>query len=218
MRKQESINKEIAKYEARIARQSANLTKKEAVLAKLGINSEADWIAYKLEHGGDNSKEFNTVLWAWIERSIVVEDIEDAERRLAKAEKELAEVLEAEAKKEALNEAKIPEIEAYLDYWLAKAIEYYKASNLLVEVYAGNPETVTEKDLISERNRKSDAITRKLLAKVGKVVKTSGLEIGLDGNINGFIKGEKGSVEIRSILAGGWNIQILHSRLLFIDL
>lgn len=216
MRKQETINKEIAKYEARIVRLSALLLKKEAVLSKLGINTEADWRAYKIEHDGDNSKEFNTVLWAWINRSIVVDDIEDAERRLAFAEKELAVVLEAEAKKEALNEARIPEIEAYLDYWLAKTIEYYKEHNLLVETYAGDPATATVKELTDERNRKSDVITRRLLAKVGKVLKTSGLNIGLDGNINGFVRGEKGSVEVRSILAGGWNIQCLHSRLLFI--
>ena len=218
MRKQESITKEIAKIEARIARLSGLLVKKEAVLSKLGIHTEADWRSYKEEHDGDNSKEFNTVLWAWINRSIVVDDLNYAERQLERAERELDEVLKVEAAKEALNESKIPEIEAYLDYWLAKAIKYYKAHNLLVETYAGDPATATEKDLIDERNRKSDVITRRILSKVGKVSRTSGLEIGLDGNINGFVRGEKGSVEIRSVLAGGWNIQRLHSRLLFIEI
>lgn len=47
----------------------------------------------------------------------------------------------------------------------------------------------------------------------GKVTDAS-LYIGDDGNINGHVKGEKGSAKVQTILAGGYNIQCLHYRLL----
>ena len=58
---------------------------------------------------------------------------------------------------------------------------------------------------------------------VGEIVDASNLSIGLDGNINGIIIGKLGTVEISTILAGGYNQnvivnvkhgQILHHRLL----
>lgn len=50
---------------------------------------------------------------------------------------------------------------------------------------------------------------------VGKVTEISMGRIGADGSFNGVVKGEKGIVQIETILAGGYNIQRLHYRVLF---
>ena len=49
--------------------------------------------------------------------------------------------------------------------------------------------------------------------KAGTVTDYSGLHCGCSC-FEGFIKGDKGTVEVRSVLAGGWNIQKLHVRVL----
>lgn len=47
----------------------------------------------------------------------------------------------------------------------------------------------------------------------GKVTDAK-LYIADDGNINGLVKGENGTAKVQTILAGGYNIQTLHYRLL----
>jgi DNA repair exonuclease SbcCD ATPase subunit len=47
----------------------------------------------------------------------------------------------------------------------------------------------------------------------GKVTEAE-LFVADDGNINGFVTGEKGKAKVQTILAGGYNIQCLHYRLL----
>lgn len=61
--------------------------------------------------------------------------------------------------------------------------------------------------------QKLDILTR-AWAKVGRVTKLSFVNLGSDGSFNGFIDGEKGRVYIETILAGGYNIQRLHYRVL----
>lgn len=61
--------------------------------------------------------------------------------------------------------------------------------------------------------QKLDILT-KAWSKVGRVTKLSFAHIGSDGSFNGFIDGEKGRVQIETILAGGYNIQRLHYRVL----
>ena len=65
-------------------------------------------------------------------------------------------------------------------------------------------EVVTRKKVLISRVEK----------KVGKIQDASGLYLGVDGEINGYIKGEKAAVEVRTIYAGGHNIQCLHYRVL----
>ena len=76
--------------------------------------------------------------------------------------------------------------------------------------------TKLEKELIQEeRNRKALYIYYNIYNRVGKVLDATNLYIGSDGNINGCIIGEKGQVNVNTILAGGYNIQCLHYRVLF---
>ena len=50
--------------------------------------------------------------------------------------------------------------------------------------------------------------------KAGKILDCSNLYIGVNGDINGTIKGEIKEVKVTSIIAGGWNIQCKHFRVL----
>lgn len=49
-------------------------------------------------------------------------------------------------------------------------------------------------------------------------VTSAELHVGADGNVNGTITGTEGSARLETIFAGGYNIQRLHTRLLFHEL
>ena len=75
-------------------------------------------------------------------------------------------------------------------------------------------------DEIDADNRKAikRVVTELILRteeKAGNVKDYTCLHVGPNG-IEGYIEGDKGTVEVRSILAGGWNIQRLHVRVLVI--
>ena len=61
-------------------------------------------------------------------------------------------------------------------------------------------------------NRKEQFLAR-ITKKVGNLLDVN-LHMGSDLSINGTAKGDKGSVSVYSILAGGWNIQKVHYRVL----
>jgi len=67
-----------------------------------------------------------------------------------------------------------------------------------------------DKDIAARKVRFVDTITKKL----GTDIQSSKLSIGVDGSVNGFVKGVDKSVDVYSILAGGYNIQKLHYRVL----
>lgn len=64
-----------------------------------------------------------------------------------------------------------------------------------------------------EAERKYKQFVAKIEKKVGEVEEAN-LVIGIDGNINGLVKGTKGKALVETILAGGYNIQCLHYRIL----
>ena len=61
---------------------------------------------------------------------------------------------------------------------------------------------------------KKATLIAKITKKAGEIVDTSGLYIALDMNINGVVIGTEKTVTVRTILAGGYNIQKLHYRVL----
>lgn len=61
-------------------------------------------------------------------------------------------------------------------------------------------------------NKKANLLGR-VTELTGKVTEAN-LYIGQDGNINGYVVGDKGKVTVQTIIAGGYNIQIAHYRLL----
>lgn len=71
------------------------------------------------------------------------------------------------------------------------------------------------KDLKREAEMKYDDIIERTNSVVGQITDASELRIGSTrGELNGFIKGERGKAEVESIMAGGYNIQCLHIRTL----
>lgn len=75
-------------------------------------------------------------------------------------------------------------------------------------------ETRLEALLNREVARKKKHLIMRIKEKAGEIVDANGLNIGVNSEINGFIKGSKATVEVRTIYAGGYNIQCLHYRVL----
>ncbi|WP_291632198.1 hypothetical protein [Clostridium sp.] len=71
-----------------------------------------------------------------------------------------------------------------------------------------------EKHLENEVARKKEDLLIRITKVIGKITDASYLYIANDANLNGTIIGETGKAEIRTILAGGYNIQCLHYRVL----
>lgn len=71
-----------------------------------------------------------------------------------------------------------------------------------------------EKILAREVVSKRKALITRVEKKIGKIKDAEYLNIGVDGNLNGYINGELGTCKITSIYAGGYNIQSLHYRIL----
>lgn len=71
-------------------------------------------------------------------------------------------------------------------------------------------DSILDKEVVS---KKKNLISR--IEKVtGNIVDAQGLYIADNGSINGFVIGEEGKAEVETIYAGGYNIQILHYRVL----
>ena len=60
---------------------------------------------------------------------------------------------------------------------------------------------------------KNKNLFNKVERQVGQITEAH-LHIGVDGNINGTVNGEKGNAKVTTIYAGGYNIQCLHYRVL----
>ena len=70
------------------------------------------------------------------------------------------------------------------------------------------------KDVAEEKRRKYDYIIDKTNAIVGQITDAGNLLIGMSGELNGFIVGDKGRASVKTIDAGGYNIQCYHFRTL----
>ena len=61
---------------------------------------------------------------------------------------------------------------------------------------------------------KYNDFVNRIKEKAGEIQDVSGLKIANNGIINGVVVGDKHTVKVETILAGGYNIQILHYRVL----
>ena len=71
-----------------------------------------------------------------------------------------------------------------------------------------------EKLIQKEAESKEKMLIARVNKAVGIIVEALELKVGVNGELNGYIKGEKGTCKIESIYAGGYNIQCLHYRVL----
>lgn len=78
----------------------------------------------------------------------------------------------------------------------------------------GDFDAEMRKMVADEKNRKYDDIINRTNEEVGTITDAAGLKVDGRCNLNGFIIGERGTVKVESIYAGGWNIQCLHIRTL----
>ena len=70
------------------------------------------------------------------------------------------------------------------------------------------------KDLQTEYDRKYDFIIARTNEIVGQITDASNLSVGPKGDLNGYIIGTKGCCSVKTIGAGGYNIQCYHFRTL----
>ena len=105
----------------------------------------------------------------------------------------------------ALRDAERKADKAYCRKW-SDFMEYNNRDTLDVEAL--------RKDLNREAELKYDDIIERTNAICGKITDASGLEVGLKGDLDGYIKGERGTAKVQTIGAGGYNIQCFHFRTL----
>ena len=79
--------------------------------------------------------------------------------------------------------------------------------------YSINSELL-QKDLDYEANCKYDFIIERVNEIVGQITDASHLSVGNKGDLNGIIIGAKGKASVKTIDAGGYNVQCYHFRTL----
>jgi len=212
MTRVEKVNSRIVKLEAERA-----MLETKAEKAREALN---DWKVYYIER-----------------------DIKQNERALERAKVALEDAKVKDAKDEELNSiARIPVIEEFLEkYRVAitkfhmerveelkswrrapetKAMRYadrcrYVQKHFRTDtiVYAERGPEYLENDIKKDVDAKRQIFMTRIKDKTGEIYSTM-LRIGMNGEINGIVRGEKGAVTVKTIGAGGWNIQKLHFRVL----
>lgn len=87
----------------------------------------------------------------------------------------------------------------------------------LLKFHSYNDEVFFErlnKMLDREVESKRKTLIARIQKKAGNIVDAKGLYIGHNGEINGVVIGDKATVKVQTIYAGGYNIQCLHYRVL----
>lgn len=111
---------------------------------------------------------------------------------------------------------------SYVDRWGKTRTEERKVADGYYEQFAPyyrerNIEEASaklERDLRDEYNRKYDFIITRTNEIVGQITDASNLKVGAKGDLNGWIVGTKGCCSVKTIGAGGYNIQCFHFRTL----
>lgn len=75
-----------------------------------------------------------------------------------------------------------------------------------------------EKDTAADKKAKREMFYARIAEITGAIKDAKYLTIGDNGEINGIVYGDKGTVSVETISAGGWNIQCFHFRVLVRDL
>lgn len=89
--------------------------------------------------------------------------------------------------------------------WLKDYFGYHSLSDALAAL-----KTLLDR----EADAKYDDIIERTNKIVGQITDASQLEIGMKGDLNGYITGTRGKASVQTIGAGGYNIQVYHFRTL----
>lgn len=206
----ENTTKAIEKKENLIVKKEAQIEKKYKALEKLNIKDPKS-----------KTKE-DTYYLRETDRSLYIEafglyyDIESLQEDITKATKEIKEKKESLKKYEdqlniEINKENAPKIQVLVDFlesWKEEARAFY-----LKERLYDNEEDL-ERFLQREVKAKYEDLVNRISKVTGEIKDCKNLYIASNGCINGFVIGEKAKAEVETILAGGYNIQCLHYRVL----
>ena len=219
----------LEKRKALTAKAAAKLNKLEAKAAAMGILGK---MCYELE----TAEQKMLVLDVDSARDNL-EEAKSKEREAAKAAEKAHEALGKAPKTEEVIEANMPEAiqeffnkwrEAFVNAWMEKmsemrALAVTSHTEYMMEMNRHGAEWWvrihwTREEWEKEADSQKKAKMLNLIARVRKVVGTitdaNGLYLTDNGEINGVVKGTEGNAAVRTIVAGGWNIQRLHFRTL----
>lgn len=201
--------------EERIRKTEETISKKEKLLERY----------YKKIDKISSSNEYENEEWRECDLEGCKDDIKRTERSISE-KKELLEKYKGELNKvnedrniydkyvpESMKEM-VKELESQWNIWDKERREF-----LSKEYKKLGYNKMRESDESIEKNNKRDAdlyvmdLWNRINEKTGEVRDWSGIHcVGVA--LNGVVEGDKGKVEVRTILAGGYNIQRLHCRTL----
>lgn len=233
-KKIETVQKDILKIETWIEKKSATLEKKLKISQKAGYLTNYNFenifeidkeILYSELRSSKEKNEKQTILDSIYSIIVMLEDFETKSKQLSRSYKILSEFEPTEKQNEKtektnsekelikyikneIDNIQIPSLEKWLSEYKN---EYIKTCNQHLNGY--NLTLALRNVDQAVKDQKIKIIT-KTYDKVGKIVDVTFGKIGFDGSFNGIVIGENGSVNIETILAGGYNIQKLHYRVL----
>lgn len=240
----EKANTKIEKKQNTIVKKTAQIEKKYKALEKLGVEDPENKNGENFRHLQETDEElFHNIYWLYVDIKHLNEDItrggkeiEATKKTLEKYELQLA----GEIEKESIFLTEVPEVFKSLidelvttwDAWdkdrrerLRKVFNELGSRECFKRGYTGADyefRHITDEKIHENNTRDAKALILDLYSRVkditGEVTNWSGIEAtqGTGGFtvLNGVVIGKEGRAKVESILAGGYNIQRLHVRVL----
>ena len=218
------LNNKIQEIQNKIENITEKINKRVEVLRKIDVKLSQTTDEYQRRH--------------------LKSDKESGIKKLEKMEQTLYKYVAQKKKLERTNIEVIPVIDEFLNTWKEKAKKEFikemeelenlrdnrnqyseeeykkelekfdKVTFYLMNMHPSWRIEELEKLLEEEKFKKLIDLTKRVNKICGKITNADDLLIGNRGDINGIIIGEKGKAEVRTIEAGGYNIQCFHFRVL----
>lgn len=233
----EGCRKNLEKAHSTLERHNKAFKKAEDTCKKLGVDVS------KLNNDGDWSYK-QTLNQSQLEAAWKLEDaqeyIQTTNSKIAELTKKLRQYLDKKAQEDKKNDVPmVPAVEQFLEVWKADADSYYRRRIQSYQNYRKeNPndfnvyklfdptiqrlgnmnsqelETALDEFLNEEVQARRVDLYHRCSAVVGIIQDATGITMGMNGSLNGIVVGDEGKASVKTILAGGYNIQRLHYRVL----